>query len=131
MKYSKSNLIKSTSRKRLMPKDRKEQLLAFYIGLVVGDVAVTTNHPCYLTIGHTEIAEAAGVSIASVFNYFNTAEDLQGELEQWALDNINNIDDCESYSAAQHIFKQYAAIFPHLAAGLDLTVVIMGFDKAA
>lgn len=44
--------------------------------------------------GHAEIAELAGVSVATVFNYFNTREDLVddvlSEVEQHLITLVNN-----------------------------------------
>ena len=55
-------------RTRLSPDERNRQLMAHAI-------AVFARRGLGRA-GHAEIAERAGVSVATVFNYFNTREDL-------------------------------------------------------
>ena len=83
MKYSKSNLTPAITGTRIKPDKRRAQLLTFYIAMVVGDLTITSDAPpCYLTVSHTEIAAASGMSVASIFNYFNNVEDLQTAIEE-------------------------------------------------
>lgn len=129
-----ANALKNTSydleffreikkRKRVDPQTRQQQLLIAYIGMVIGELSIASdNPPCYLTIGHTDIADASEVSPATVFNYFNTVQDLHSEIEGWALANGENLQCHESRRTACIILMQYAAVFPDLAAKNNLTV---------
>ena len=55
-------------RRRLAPEERKRLLL--------NDAVEVFAARGIGRGGHTEIAEMGGVSVATVFNYFNTREDL-------------------------------------------------------
>ena len=59
-------------RRRLPPKERKRLLLDYAID-VFASRGIGRG-------GHTEIAELGGVSVATVFNYFNTREDLVNDV---------------------------------------------------
>lgn len=112
MKYSIAVLAVEKNRKRLDPQDRKEQLLTFYIAMVVGDIDISSDAPpCYLTVTHGDIAAASGLCGGSIFNYFNNVEDLQTAIEEWALKNLDS-NDYETKRAAKHIASQWAAVRP-------------------
>ena len=111
-KYDLTVFKQLKNRKRIAPDERQQQLLIAYIGMIVGDIMIASdNPPCYLTISHTDIADACGVSVGLVFKYFNTVEDLHSEVEEWALTNAAAMDD-QTRLAAQSIVNQWAAIFP-------------------
>ena len=64
--------VAQETRRRLNPEERKRQLL---------DYAITVFARRGLgRAGHTEIAQMANVSVATVFNYFNTREALVSEV---------------------------------------------------
>ena len=60
------------TRRRLAPEDRKRQLLDYALNVFALRGLGRA--------GHTEIAQLAGVSVATVFNYFNTRETLVNEV---------------------------------------------------
>lgn len=68
----------ATARRRLNPSQRKE--------LLMKDAIAVFARRGIGRAGHTEIAQLAGVSVATVFNYFNTREVLVDEV----LDEVEN-----------------------------------------
>jgi hypothetical protein len=112
MNYNLELYKELNNRKRITPVERKEHLLIAYIGMVVGDIMIgSDNPPCYLTVGHGDIADATGISVATVFNYFNTVKDLHCEIEEWAITHTAETDK-QTREAAKAIVIQWAAIFP-------------------
>ncbi|QQD23550.1 TetR family transcriptional regulator [Venatoribacter cucullus] len=94
-------------RRRLNPEERKKLLLVHAVE--------NFAHRGIGRGGHTEIAETGGVSVATVFNYFNTREDL--------VDAV--LDEIESFllNLAEQVYREQAdpvaAIKAHLGAFLQ------------
>lgn len=64
--------VAQENRRRLNPEERKRQLLDYAINVFARRGLGRA--------GHTEIAQMANVSVATVFNYFNTRETLVSEV---------------------------------------------------
>ncbi len=94
-------------RRRLNPEERKKLLLVHAVE--------NFAHRGIGRGGHTEIAETGGVSVATVFNYFNTREDL--------VDAV--LEEVESFllALAERVYREesdpVAAIKAHLGAFLQ------------
>jgi TetR/AcrR family hemagglutinin/protease transcriptional regulator len=95
-------------RRRLAPEDRKRLLL-------IDAIEVFANRGIGRG-GHTEIAELSGVSVATVFNYFNTREDLV----EAVLDEVEE----RFVSLAEEIYSQgdapLEAVSNHMKAFMSL-----------
>lgn len=95
-------------RRRLQPEERKRLLLDQAVS-VFADRGIGRG-------GHTEIAEISGVSVATVFNYFNTREDLVNcVLHKVELELISI-----SKAAYQQAATPLEAIVEHIKAFLGL-----------
>ncbi len=95
-------------RRRLAPEERKRLLL--------NDAVEVFAARGIGRGGHTEIAEMGGVSVATVFNYFNTREDLVDAV----LDEVET----QLLALAEEIYNQgdepLTAIHNHIKAFMDL-----------
>jgi|TARA_B110001454_G_scaffold19239_1_gene17884 TetR/AcrR family hemagglutinin/protease transcriptional regulator len=95
-------------RRRLAPEERKRLLL--------NDAVEVFANRGIGRGGHTEIAEMGGVSVATVFNYFNTREDLV----EAVLDEV----EAKLLTLAEEIYSQgdapLDAISQHLKAFMEL-----------
>ncbi|MBA34448.1 MAG: TetR family transcriptional regulator [Oleispira sp.] len=95
-------------RRRLAPEERKRLLL--------NDAVEVFANRGIGRGGHTEIAEMSGVSVATVFNYFNTREDLV----EAVLDEVEE----RFLKLAEEIYSQgdapLEAVSNHMKAFMDL-----------
>lgn len=95
-------------RRRLAPEERKRLLL--------NDAVEVFAARGIGRGGHTEIAEMGGVSVATVFNYFNTREDL--------VDAVLNEVEVQLLALAEEIYSQddepLDAIQNHIKAFLEM-----------
>lgn len=95
-------------RRRLSPEERKRLLLDYAVE-VFASRGIGRG-------GHTEIAEMGGVSVATVFNYFNTREDL--------VEDVLNEVDSYLINLAESVYAQgdepLDAISNHIKAFLQL-----------
>ncbi|MFT4765164.1 MAG: TetR/AcrR family hemagglutinin/protease transcriptional regulator [Oleispira sp.] len=95
-------------RRRLAPEERKRLLL--------NDAVEVFAARGIGRGGHTEIAEMGGVSVATVFNYFNTREDL--------VDAVLNEVEAQLLALAEEIYSQgdapLDAIQNHIKAFLQM-----------
>ncbi len=95
-------------RRRLAPEERKRLLL--------NDAVEIFSQRGIGRGGHTEIAELGGVSVATVFNYFNTREDLvEAVLNEIEYTFISLAE--ETYAKGE---KPLVAINNHIKAFLDM-----------
>jgi len=95
-------------RRRLQPEERKRLLLNQAVS-VFAERGIGRG-------GHTEIAEVSGVSVATVFNYFNTREDLVESVLSEVESELLSISK-DSYQQGHSAFD---AIAHHIKAFLGL-----------
>ncbi len=101
------------NRRRLNPQTRFNSLIITYVALLAGDIP-NDYAKMPTTICHTQISYAAGISVASVFNYFRSVDDLHNALFNW-LDWALAQKGKETLAAAKRILPAVLIAWPELS----------------